>query len=73
MFRDYETINKKSRQEWEYIIYQWVHDETARQILTKFMLDGLGYERIAEDLEISRATVYNKVSKFLPQVFKHCD
>ena len=73
MYRNNDIIDSRSREYWENVIFQWVHDELARKILEKHLLDGLSYERIAEDLEISRATVYNKVSKYSPRVFQHSD
>lgn len=71
MVRD--KIFKKSRDEWEKIIFQWVYDSQARDILKLCLLDGISYEKVAEMLNISRATVYNKMAKWSPQVFEHCD
>ena len=68
-----DIIDSKSRDEWEYLIRQWVHDETGRAVLVKHLLDGKPYERIAEELSISRATVFNKITKWSPKLFNHCD
>ena len=73
MNKNQEIIDGKSRSEWEHLIFQWVHDEQGRIILCKHFLDGKPYEIIAEEMQISRATVYNKIKKNLPQLFKHCD
>jgi predicted DNA-binding protein YlxM (UPF0122 family) len=66
------NINDTPRDEWEQLIIQWVHDELGRKILVKWLLDGLSYERIAEDLDISRSTVFKKATKWSEQLFKHC-
>ena len=68
-----ERIDDKPRDEWERLIRQWIHDEQGRYIITRADLDGIPYERIAEELNISRGTVFNKVKKFEPQLFNHCD
>ena len=62
----------KSRSEWEYLINQYVFDEQARYILTRHLLDGITYERIAEELDISRTTVFVKFKKWESQLFKNC-
>ena len=69
MLRD--IIDDKPRKEWEELIEQWVHDEQGRYILTRNLLDGISYERIAEELDISRATVYLKYKKWEPKLFNH--
>lgn len=71
MVRD--KIFEKPRDEWERLIFQWVYDAQAREILRLCLLDGISYEKAAEMLDISRATVYNKVAKWSPRVFEHCD
>lgn len=73
MNKNQDVIDTKSRSEWEYLIMQWVHDEIGREILVKHLLDGKAYERIAEELSISRATVFNKIKKCSPKLFNHCD
>lgn len=70
---DREIIHKKSRAEWEHLIYQHVFDEIGRKILVRNLLDGVPYERIAEELDISRATVFNKFKKCSARLFSHCD
>lgn len=72
MYKGTVDIDNTPRDEWEQLILQWVHDETGRKILVKWLLDGLPYERIAEDLDISRSTVYKKAAKCSEQLFKHC-
>lgn len=68
-----ERIDKKPRDEWERLILQWIHDEQGRYIITRAYLDDIPYEKIAEELNISRGTVFKKVKKGEAQLFKHCD
>ena len=73
MHRDIEKLSKKPREFWERIIDQWVFDEKARYALKRNFLDFAPYEQIAEELDVSRATVYNKIAKYEKQIFKNCD
>ena len=70
---DRELIDDKPREEWELLINRWVHDEQARRMLVRHLLDGITYEALAEELDISRATVFRKVDKYSKQLFKHSD
>lgn len=73
MYRDGTKLGHHPREYWEINIHRWVFDELARKILTRHLLDGIPYEQIAEELQISRATVYNKMKKYSDKVFEHCD
>lgn len=73
MYRDYEKLSKYPREEWEKLIYQWVLDKKAREVLEMFLLDKETYEEIAEALDISRDTVAKKIKEYVPTLFKHCD
>ena len=73
MSKNHDIIDNKPRETWEFLINQWVHDEMGRKILIEWLLNGHSYERIAEELDISRATVYNKAKRYSAQLFKHCD
>lgn len=71
-FMDKSIFDNKARDEWEWLINQWVLDEVAKKMLIRHFLDGIPYERIAEELDVSRATVYNKIKKYSAKLFKHC-
>lgn len=70
---DREILQCKTRDEWEHLIYQHIFDEVGRKILIRALLDGVPYERIAEELDISRATVFNKCKKYSDKLFNRCD
>jgi hypothetical protein len=73
MYKGKVDINNTPRDEWERRMFQWVHSILGRQILTKWLLDGLSYEQIAEDLNVSRSTVYKNAKVWSEQLFSHCD
>ena len=70
---DRSIMDKHPREYWVNLIDEWIYDEQARIMLKRHFLDGLSYEAIAEELNISRATVYNKITKFGTKLFKHSD
>ena len=73
MYKDEERLEKHPREYWEHLIEQWILDEIARKAITMNFLDGKSYEQIAEELDVSRATIYNKIAKYSPKLFKHSD
>lgn len=68
-----ETINKNSRTYWQNLILEWVHDETDRQILTRFLLDGWTLEMIAGEMNADYKGLYVRYRKALRQLLKHID
>ena len=42
-----------SRSEYETLIFEWIHSERDRQIIKRRLLDGITYERLAEEFDIS--------------------
>ena len=73
MYRDEDRLDRHPREFWEWAIGQYVFDEVARYSITRNFLDGVPYEKIAEELNVSRATVYLKVRKYTPKLFKKVD
>lgn len=70
--KKYENIlDEYPREFWEKQIQQWVRDEQARYAITRSFLDGVPYERIAEELNLSRTTVYKKITEYSEKLFKH--
>lgn len=45
------------------IINEQIHSQRDRGILRRVMIDGISYERVAEECAISRNTVYNVVRR----------
>ena len=44
---------EKSRTEYEEIIIEWIHSERDRAIIRRRILDGISYERLAEEFDLS--------------------
>ena len=71
MYKDDKRLYKYPRAFWEDAIRQWVRDEKARYCIVRNFLDDIPYEDIAAELNVTRATVYNKISKYAPVLFEH--
>jgi DNA-directed RNA polymerase specialized sigma subunit len=51
-----------SRSEWTALIDEWVLNERYRLILKRRMLDGVSFERLAEEVDMSTRQVQQIVS-----------
>lgn len=69
--REQEIINSKSRAEWEALIDNWVHNERDRRMLKRKMLDGICFEPLAEEFELSVNHCQAIVKKAKAQLFKN--
>lgn len=61
----------KDRFEVEDIIDRWIFDETARTILKRKLLDGVSFERIAEEVDCSTKTAQNKYYRGMQIMISH--
>lgn len=59
-----------SRTEIEFLIDEWIHKERDRQILKRRLLDGICYEPLAEEFDLSVRQVKNIVYKAEDKLFK---
>lgn len=59
------------RYAWEKIIDKWVFDETTRKMLKRKLLDGISFERLAEEFDVSTKTAKNKIYRGMQTVIKH--
>ena len=53
----------KSKSEIEYLIDEWVLNERNRNIVKRRMCDGITYERLAEEFELSTQQIKTIVYK----------
>ena len=60
-----------SRSEWENLIDQWIFKERDRAILKRRLLDGICYEPLAEEFDLSVQQVKNVVYKAMGKLIKH--
>ena len=60
-----------SRSDIEYAINEWILNERNRNILKHRLLDGLTYERLSEEFDLSVQQIKNIVYKCQDRVFRH--
>lgn len=66
-----DEFNERCRDEWLHLIEQWVHNEKDRAMLVRHYLDGVGFEALAEEFELSVNYCQERVKKARVQLFKH--
>lgn len=62
-----------SRSEIEYLINEWIFSERDRQILKRRLLDGVYYEPLAEEFDLSVRRVKSIVYKGEDKIFKKAE
>ena len=60
-----------SRSEINNVIDEWIFKERDRKILKRRLLDGICYEPLAEEFDLSVRQVKNIVYKSEEKLFKH--
>jgi DNA-directed RNA polymerase sigma subunit (sigma70/sigma32) len=60
-----------SRSELAYLIDEWIFNERDRNILKRRLLDGITYEKLAEEFDMSVRQIQYIVPKQLQKVIKH--
>ena len=60
-----------SRNEWENLIDQWIFKERDRAILKRRLLDGICYEPLAEEFDLSVQQTKTIVYKATEKLIKH--
>lgn len=66
-----EIINKRSREEWIVLIDNWIHNERDRKMLKRRLLDGVCFEPLAEEFDLSVNYCQERVDKAVKQLFKN--
>ena len=64
-------MNEYSNIEVAYAIDTWIHSERDRKILKRRMIDGICYEPLAEEFELSVRQIKKIVYKGQEIVFRH--
>lgn len=64
-------MKELSRSEISALIDEWIFKERDRQILKRRLLDGIYYESLAEEFDLSVRQVKNIVYKSEIKIFKH--
>lgn len=60
-----------SRSQIEHLIDEWVFNERDRAILKRRLLDGVTYERLADEFDLSVRQIKNIVYKSEKRLFRH--
>ena len=66
-----QELEGKSRSEIEHLIDEWIFNERDRKILKRRLLDGICYEPLADDFDLSVRQVKNIVYKSVERLTNH--
>ena len=66
-----DKLDDISNSEIDHLINEWIHSERDRQILHYRLVDGLTYEKIADQMDMSVRAIKNIVYKTEAKLFKH--
>lgn len=69
------NVEDLSRSQIEYLIDEWItgrNSERDRKILKRRLLDGVCYEPLAEEFDMSVRQIKNIVYKSERRIFNHC-
>ena len=53
------------------LIAEWIHNERDRRILERRLIDGITFDRLAEEFDMSVRQTKSIVYKAQEQLFKH--
>lgn len=59
------------RSQWEFLIDEWIFSERDRNILKRRLLDGICFEALAEEFDLSVESVKKTVYKLQNKLFNH--
>ena len=59
------------RSEWERLIDEWIFSEKHRAILKRRLLDGITFEKLAEEFDMSERQIKTIVYKVQNKLFAH--
>lgn len=65
------NLDEVSNSQLEQAIDEWVHSERDRKILKRRLIDGICYEPLADEFNISVRQMKSIVSKAENKLFKH--
>ena len=65
------AVGDLSRSQIEGLIDEWIHNERDRRILKRRLLDGVCYEPLTEEFDLSVRQVKNIVYKGQDRLFAH--
>jgi len=48
-----KEFDRLSRTQIDFLINEWIHDQRDRQLVSRRLLDGIIYEKLAEEFDLS--------------------
>lgn len=60
-----------SRSQLEHVIDEWILNEKYRGVMRRRLIDGITYERLAEEFDMSVSQIKRIVYKSESKIFKH--
>lgn len=60
-----------SRTQWERLIDEWIFNEDHRRMVKRKLLDGLNYEKLAEEFEITCNTAKRIIRRYKQELTNH--
>lgn len=60
-----------SRSQIEAVIEEWVLSERNRNVMKRRLIDGITYERLAEEFDMSTSQIKRIVYKCEDKIFRH--
>ena len=69
--RKRKSPSELSRSEWEHLIDEWIFSERDRNILKRRLLDGICFEPLAEEFDLSVRQTKNIVYRCEDKLFRH--
>lgn len=69
--KEKEQMKELSRSQIEHLIDEWIFSERDRAIVKRRMLDGICYEPLAEEFDLSVRQIKKIVYKSQETIFRH--
>lgn len=64
-------MKELSRSQWEHLIDEWIFNERDRALLKRRLLDGICYEPLSEEFDLSVRQTKRIVDKSMQKLIKH--
>ena len=65
------SAGELSRSQYEHLIDEWIFSERDRAIIKRRLLDGITYERLAEEFDLSVRQTKTIVKKCSETIYRH--
>ena len=59
------------RSQIEHLIHEWIHDQKARSLVSRRLLDNITYEKLAEEFDLSVTQVKTICKKAQIKMIEH--